>query len=165
MPKDKGKKGKKEKAEAKAEANAAAPKKEKKLPKGAIASVAAETVEPGQPAYAKLDPASGALSLGLPRGERGERGPAGPQGERGPKGEQGPQGPVGPQGPQGARGEPGLRGERGEKGEAGIGIRYAAGPGGETSIYLFVDSDGTLKFVKQGATFIVQLVPAARPPA
>ncbi len=80
---------------------------------------------------------------------RGERGPAGPQGERGP------QGPQGERGPQGPPGQPGMRGERGEP---GIGVRYEGGASPSGS-YLAIGADGSLKFVRQGTTFIVQLVP------
>ncbi len=76
----------------------------------------------------------------------GPRGPAGAPGERGPKGEQGLMGPQGP------------RGDRGERGEPGPGIRYEGG-GSPGSSYLVVGADGSLKFVRQGTTFIVQLVP------
>lgn len=163
MPKEKEKKGKK----GKAEAESASAKRPKKPGKTGIAELVATALGPGEAPYARLDKESGVLSLGLPRGEKGERGPAGALGERGAKGDpgpQGPQGPVGPQGPQGMRGEAGARGEagtKGEKGDPGIGIRYAKGPAEGSSTYLFVDSDGSLKLVRQGATFIVQLVPAA----
>jgi hypothetical protein len=91
-----------------------------KKPRGLVLTgVSVTALAPAEAPFAKLDEATGMLTLGLPRGEKGEkgeRGPAGPQGERGPKGEQGPagpQGPVGPQGPQGVRGEAGPRGEPG----------------------------------------------------
>ena len=160
MPKEK--KAKKNKTDAKA----AKSEKPGKAKKSAITGASVMVLGPGEAAYARLDEGSGTLSLGLPRGEKGERGPAGPPGERGPKGDvgpQGPQGPVGPQGPQGSRGEPGARGEaggKGDKGELGPGVRYASGPQEASSTYLFVDSDGSLKFVRQGKAYLVQLVPA-----
>ncbi len=160
MSKEKEKKSKK----GKAETASAAAKKPKKPGKTGIAEPLVTTLAPGEAAYARLDKESGILSLGLPRGENGERGPAGAPGERGVKGDAGAQGPVGPQGPQGMRGEAGARGEpgvKGEKGEPGIGVHYAKGPAEGSSTYFFVDSDGSLKFVRQGATFIVQLVPAS----
>ena len=79
----------------------------------------------------------------------------------GPRGPAGPPGDRGPQGAPGMRGEPGSRGEpgpRGERGDSGIGIRYESGAMPSAS-YLVVGSDGTLKFVRQGTTFLVQLVP------
>jgi Collagen triple helix repeat (20 copies) len=158
MPKEKEKKKKQDKAAGKEVPQG----KSKKAAKPGITAVTIAALPAAEAAYAKLEDETGVLSLGLPKGERG---PAGPQGERGLKGDlgqQGPQGPVGPQGPQGARGEQGPRGERGEQ---GIGVRYAGGPGTDASTYLFVDTDGTLKFVKQGTAFIVQLVPVAKPQA
>jgi len=166
MPKDKKKKGKS------APEAAEKPRKEPKPPKvkkGSVTGVSVTLLAADAPPAAKLDPASGALTLSLPGGHRGERGPAGPQGERGPKGETGatgPQGPVGPQGPQGARGEAGPRGETGPRGEPGprgeaaAGIRYEGGSGpGITS--LVVAGDGTLHYVMNGKRFTVQLTPDA----
>ncbi len=145
-PKQKDKKGKKGKAGAE---------------KGGVSQVSVTMLGAGEAPHAQLSVETGVLSLGLPKGEKGDRGPAGAQGERGPKGDagqQGPQGPVGPQGPQGARGEPGPRGE------AGMGVRYAGGPAEGSSTYLFVDTDGSLKFVRHGTTFVVHLVPPASQP-
>ncbi len=156
MPKEKEKKGKK------AEVEIVDVGKPKKKGKSGISEITAMTLGPGEGAFARLEQETGVLSLGLPKGEKGERGPAGAQGERGQKGDAGPQGPVGPQGPQGMRGEPGQRGEagaKGEKGDTGIGVRYANGPTEGSSTYLFVDSDGSLKFVTRGRTYLVQLVP------
>ena len=50
-----------------------------------------------------------------------------------------------------------MRGEAGPRGEPGIGIRYEGASAG--SSYLQISSDGSLKFVNQGRTFVVQLVP------
>ena len=152
MPKGKEKKAKK----VKAEVQTAAEGKPKKKGKAGITGVIVTALGVGEAPSARLDEQTGVLALGLPKGEKGDRGPAGPTGERGPKGDsgpQGPQGPVGPQGPQGAKGEPGPKGDS-------AGVRYANGPAESSSTYLFVDADGTLKFVRKGTTFIVQLVPA-----
>jgi hypothetical protein len=151
------KKGKKTRKDAKAEAESAGAGKPKKKVKAGISGIAVTTVGVGEAPFARLDEATGVLSLGLPKGEKGDRGSAGPVGERGPKGDpgpQGPQGPVGPQGPQGASGEPGPKGEP-------AGIRYANGPAEAIATYLLVDSDGALKFVRKGVTFHVHLTPEA----
>jgi len=144
----------------------------KKPPKTALRSVTVTLLEATAAATAQLDPQTGLLTLGIPRGARGEKGPAGekgqpgaqgPQGERGPRGEQGstgPQGPVGPQGPQGARGEAGPRGEQGPRGEPGPGVRYAGGTAAPSTHFFQVAADGTLQYVAAGKTFIVQLTPA-----
>jgi hypothetical protein len=128
--------------------------------KGGISSVTVELLGPGEaPRAALID---GVLTVAFPRGEkgeRGERGPVGPAGERGPTGEQGHagmQGPVGPQGPQGAHGEPGQRGEKGERGPVGPGVRYTPGTH-QDSFWLQIAADGTLQYVKNGTTFVVQL--------
>ena len=151
MPKGKEKEKKKVKA---GEKGAPGDKPKKKGMVG-ITGVMVTGVGAGEAPSARLEE-TGILYLGLPKGEKGDRGPAGSPGERGPKGDagpQGPQGPVGPQGPQGAKGEPGQKGES-------VGVRYASGPAEGVSTYLFVDADGTLKFVRKGTAFIVQLVPA-----
>ena len=152
MPKGKEKGNKKVKAGEKS-ASSAKPKKKGKV---GITGVMVTAVGAGEAPSARLEEQTGIVYLGLPKGEKGDRGPAGSPGERGPKGDagpQGPQGPVGPQGPQGAKGEPGQKGES-------VGVHYANGPAEGVSTYLFVDADGTLKFVRKGTTFIVQLVPA-----
>ena len=126
--------------------------------KAGISSVTVEVLTPNEAPRAAL--VDGALAIALPRGEKGDRGEKGPVGDRGSAGEQGragPQGPVGPQGPQGADGEPGQRGERGERGPAGAGVRYV--PGAQDTCWLEVAADGTLQYVKNGTTFVVQLAP------
>ncbi len=162
--KEKGKK--KEKARP-AQADKKKPQKAEKI---RIADVAVIGLGPSEAPFARIEGETRVLTLGIPKGEKGEPGPTGMQGERGPKGESGPQGPVGPQGPQGARGEPGQkgepgakgeRGEKGEKGDPGIGIRYGGKPGIEKTAFLMVDNDGTLKYVKDGKSYILQLSPEA----
>ena len=164
MPKDKKKDGKSKPAGKKDAGKALKGKKEKKV---SFTAVAAEPVAPGGAPTARIDEPSGTLVLGLPSGLKGDKGDRGAAGERGPKGENGstgPQGPVGPQGPQGARGEQGPRGEPGPagtggpRGEPGIGIRFE-GEGREPVGHLLVAADGTLRYVVNGKTYLVQLTP------
>ena len=165
MPKDK----KKGKPTAKA-VEKKKPAKEKKAKLAPIGSVVVTALAPGATATAALVTSTGVLALGIPRGEKGapgDRGQAGAPGERGPKGEPGSagqQGPVGPQGPQGSRGDPGLRAEQGlpgPRGEPGTGIRHAQGAVTAASHYLLVEADGTLRYVMNGKTYMVPLVPVA----
>jgi hypothetical protein len=139
--------------------------KEKKAKKAFFANVTAEPLAPGGAPTARIDEPSSTLVLGLPAGPKGDKGDRGAAGERGPKGETGatgPQGPVGPQGPQGARGESGPRGEpgpAGPRGEPGIGVRYEGTGARETGCHLLVAADGTLRYVMNGKTYLVQLAP------
>ena len=142
--------------------------KEKKGKKPLFAGVAAEALAPGEAPTARIDEATRTLVLGIPSGLKGDKGDRGAAGERGPKGEigpTGPQGPVGPQGPQGARGEQGPRGEPGPAGpdgprsEPGIGVRYEV-TGRESDCHLLVAADGALRYVMNGKTYQVQLIPA-----
>ncbi len=72
------------------------PPKEKKAKKAALSAVTAVLLPAGEAPTALLDASTGALSLGIPagqKGDKGERGPAGASGERGPRGETGLAGP------------------------------------------------------------------------
>jgi hypothetical protein len=167
MPKDKKKKDGGMKPAGKKKDMGKSPK-EKKGKKTFFAALTAEPLAPGGAPTARFDEPSGTLVLGLPSGLKGDKGDRGAAGDRGPKGETGstgPQGPVGPQGPQGARGEQGPRGEPGPGGpagprsEPGIGIRYE-GAGHESDCHLLVAADGTLRYVMNGKTYLVQLTPA-----
>jgi len=138
MAKDRKSAGKRPKPAGKNKIPRKAPKKDPKKPLGKAASKAVKVVR---------GPA------GAP-GEPGPKGEPGAIGQRGPAGAQGPMGPMGPQGPQGMRGEPGPRGE------PGIGVRYT-GPVREAECHLLVTPDGSLRYVMNGKTFIVQLTPVA----
>jgi hypothetical protein len=167
MPKDKKKAGAGSKPQGKKK-DPGKSVKEKKSKKAVLAGVTVESLSPGAVPAARLDAATGTLVLGIPsgqKGDKGDRGPAGAAGERGPKGETGstgPQGPVGPQGPQGARGEAGPRSEPGPagvRGEPGIGLRYEESGNRESVCYLLIATDGTLRYVMNGKTYMVQLTP------
>jgi len=165
MPKDKKKEGGSKTAGKKKDLGKSP--KGKKGKKTFFTAIAAESLAPGGAPTARFDEPSGTLVLGLPSGPKGEKGDRGAPGDRGPKGETGatgPQGPVGPQGPQGARGEQGPRGEPGPAGpagprsEPGIGVRYE-GAERESDCHLLVAVDGTLRYVMNGKTYLVQLTP------
>lgn len=141
--------------------------KVKKVKRSGIAQVSLRLLGPDENPFAEYDRSAETLLLGVPRGPegpKGEQGPTGPGGERGPKGDlgaQGPQGPVGPQGPQGGAGPRGEVGPRGERGQAGVGIRYADGGAAEAAPYLLIEKDGSLAYVANGVTYLVQLAPAS----
>ena len=141
--------------------------KEKKAKKVVLAGVTAESLHPERlPWRGSMPPPARSCSGSLP-GRRETRASVDLRlaGERGPKGEPGatgPQGPVGPQGPQGARGDPGPRGEQGAagpRGEPGVGIRYEGSGNRETACHLLIAADGTLRYVMNGKTYMVQLTP------
>ena len=73
--------------------------------------------------------------------QQGPVGPQGPKGSTGAKGDTGPTGAAGPTGSAGPQGDPGPTGEAGPQGETG-----PAGQDGApaTSLWAFVNSDGTL---------------------
>src|SRR5664279_5403493 len=75
------------------------------------------------------------------KGDTGPTGAAGPSGSAGPQGDTGPTGEAGPSGSAGPQGDPGPTGEAGPQGETG-----PAGQDGApaTSLWAFVNSDGTL---------------------
>ena len=82
-----------------------------------------------------------------PTGAAGPTGSAGPQGDPGPTGEAGPTGSAGPQGDPGPTGAAGPAGDPGPTGSAGP--QGETGPAGQdgapaTSLWAFVNSDGTL---------------------
>ena len=91
-----------------------------------VMSVSATTLPAGSQATAVYDKATGALTLGIPQGDKGATGDTGPEGKQGPKGETGA---IGPQGEQGPAGKDGVTPEivEGELVEV-----PSAGGGGET---------------------------------
>ena len=69
-----------------------------------VMSVSATTLPAGSQATAVYDKATGALTLGIPQGDKGATGDTGPEGKQGPKGETGATGPQGEPGPPGKDG-------------------------------------------------------------
>ena len=69
-----------------------------------VMSASATTLPAGSQATAVYDKATGALTLGIPRGDKGATGDTGPEGKQGPKGETGATGPQGEPGPPGKDG-------------------------------------------------------------
>lgn len=69
-----------------------------------VMSVSATTLPAGSQATAVYDKATGALTLGIPQGDKGATGDTGPEGKQGPKGETGATGPQGEPGPAGKDG-------------------------------------------------------------
>ena len=69
-----------------------------------VMSVSATTLPAGSQATAVYDKATGALTLGIPQGDKGATGDTGPEGKQGPKGEAGATGPQGEPGPPGKDG-------------------------------------------------------------
>ena len=69
-----------------------------------VMSVSATTLPAGSQATAVYDKATGALTLGIPQGDKGATGDPGPEGKQGPKGETGSTGPQGEPGPAGKDG-------------------------------------------------------------
>ena len=84
-----------------------------------VVSVTVEQLPEGSEPTAQFNTQTGALALGIPKGDKGDVGPTGPQGPRGVQGERGPQGEQGIQGPTGAQGPQGIQGPKGEKGADG----------------------------------------------
>ena len=66
-----------------------------------VMSASATTLPAGSQATAVYDKSTGALTLGIPRGDKGATGDTGPEGKQGPKGETGATGPQGEPGPPG----------------------------------------------------------------
>ena len=69
-----------------------------------VMSASATTLPAGSQATAVYDKATGALTLGIPQGDKGATGDTGPEGKQGPKGETGATGPQGEPGPPGKDG-------------------------------------------------------------
>ena len=69
-----------------------------------VMSASATTLPAGSQATAVYDKATGALTLGIPQGDKGATGDTGPEGKQGPKGETGATGPQGEPGPAGKDG-------------------------------------------------------------
>lgn len=69
-----------------------------------VMSASATTLPAGSQATAVYDKATGALTLGIPQGDKGATGDTGPEGKQGPKGDTGATGPQGEQGPAGKDG-------------------------------------------------------------
>ena len=132
-PRDKAKQAKKGQAK-----KVGKPDKAKREPKDqgkpapvvGITGVDLETLPPGESASCAFDPATGRLTLRLPRTLDGRSGPQGP---------------------------PGAPGLRGMAGEAGIGVDYTRAPGGADDYDLFVDEDGQLHYHARGRIALVQL--------
>ena len=66
-----------------------------------VMSASATTLPAGSQATAVYDKSTGALTLGIPQGDKGATGDTGPEGKQGPKGETGATGPQGEPGPPG----------------------------------------------------------------
>ena len=69
-----------------------------------VMSASATTLPAGSQATAVYDKATGALTLGIPQGDKGATGDTGPEGKQGPRGETGATGPQGEPGPPGKDG-------------------------------------------------------------
>lgn len=86
------------------------------IPRGAgIATVTAETLEPGQTATVSTETGGSGdleITLGIPKGEKGD------PGEKGDKGDTGEKGDPGEKGAPGEKGEPGEKGDKGDPGSS-----------------------------------------------
>ena len=113
-----------------------------------VMSVSATTLPAGSQATAVYDKATGALTLGIPQGDKGATGDTGPEGKQGPKGETGATGPQGEPGPAGKDGiTPEIvEGELVEVPSAGVGTDLSLGitgaQVGQTVKITAVDTDG-----------------------
>ena len=113
-----------------------------------VMSVSATTLPAGSQATAVYDKATGALTLGIPQGDKGATGDTGPEGKQGPKGEAGATGPQGEPGPPGKDGVTPeiVEGELVEVPSAGGGTDISLGITGATvgqiAKITAVDTDG-----------------------